>query len=94
MHVYIYSHSLFFSPSGVQVSPESAALLQGREAGLNQQEELLALQGEYSACYETHDLLGKGAFGFVKSAQRKIDGLVVSDTDGDVVVVGGGGGKW
>eukprot|EP00731_Ephydatia_muelleri_P010786 Em0005g1372a len=60
-----------------QISPESAAPLQGREGGLNQQEELLALQGEYSTCYETHDLLGKGAFGFVKSAQRKADGLVV-----------------
>ena len=75
---------------GAQISPESAAPLQGREAGLNQQEELLALQGEYSTCYETHDLLGKGAFGFVKSAQRKADGLVVRDASGSGDWGGGG----
>ena len=61
-----------------QISPEATAL-QGREVGLNQQEEQLALQGEYSSCYETLDLLGKGAFGFVKSAQRRADGLAVRD---------------
>ena len=53
-------------------------MLQGRgDVGLTQQEEQLALQGEYSACYETLDLLGKGAFGFVKSARRRADSLAV-----------------
>lgn len=41
-------------------------------------EEALAMEGEYSVSYDTLSSIGKGAFGFVRLAQRKQDGLVVS----------------
>ena len=41
-------------------------------------EEVLAGRGEYSQKYDTLASIGKGAFGFVKLAQRKCDGLEVS----------------
>ncbi len=36
------------------------------------------MEGEYSRFYETLHPLGKGAFGFVRIAQKKDDGLMVS----------------
>ena len=42
------------------------------------QEEILAMEGEYSISYDTLTSIGKGAFGFVRLAQRKEDGLLVS----------------
>ena len=41
------------------------------------QEEILAMEGEYSVCYDTLSSIGKGAFGFVRLAQKKEDGLLV-----------------
>ena len=41
------------------------------------QEEVLAMEGEYSISYDTLSSMGKGAFGFVRLAQRKEDGLLV-----------------
>lgn len=41
------------------------------------QEEILAMEGEYSISYDTLSSIGKGAFGFVRLAQRKEDGLLV-----------------
>lgn len=38
-------------------------------------------RGEYDEKYVTHHSIGKGAFGFVKLAQRKSDGLQVSTSD-------------
>lgn len=38
-------------------------------------------RGEYDEKYVTHHSIGKGAFGFVKLAQRKSDGLQVSTLD-------------
>ena len=43
-------------------------------------EEILAMEGEYSVSYDTLSSIGKGAFGFVRLAQRKEDGLLVSVT--------------
>lgn len=44
------------------------------------QEEILAMEGEYSVNYETLSSIGKGAFGFVRLAQRRQDGMVVSES--------------
>lgn len=41
------------------------------------QEEVLAMEGEYSVSYDTLSSMGKGAFGFVRLAQKKEDGLLV-----------------
>ena len=46
---------------------------------LQLQEEVLAMEGEYSVNYETLSSIGKGAFGFVRLAQRIEDGMVVSE---------------
>ena len=45
---------------------------------LQLQEEILAMDGEYSVNYDTLGSIGKGAFGFVRLAQRKEDGMRVS----------------
>ena len=44
------------------------------------QEEILAMDGEYSINYDTLSSIGKGAFGFVRLAQRREDGLLVRIT--------------
>ena len=41
-------------------------------------EEILAVEGEYSVNYDTLSSIGKGAFGFVRLAQRRQDGMMVS----------------
>ena len=43
-----------------------------------QAEELLAVEGEYSLSYNTLRPLGKGAFGFVRLAQKLEDESLVS----------------
>lgn len=48
------------------------------------QEEILAMEGEYSNNYVTLTPVGKGAFGFVRLAQHKDDGTMV----GGPLVVG------
>lgn len=40
-------------------------------------EEAVAMDGEYSLSYHTLQAIGKGAFGFVRLAQRKEDNHVV-----------------
>ena len=47
-------------------------------AQFQQQEEALAMAGEYSRSYDTLRSIGKGAFGFVHMAHRKVDGAIVS----------------
>ncbi len=37
------------------------------------------MEGEYGKHYNTLHSLGKGAFGFVRIAQKKDDGLLVSE---------------
>ncbi len=56
---------------------------QGREQQ-QQAEEALAMEGEYSLNYNTLRPIGKGAFGFVRLAQRIKD---------ESMVRGGGGGE-
>lgn len=45
----------------------------------NPHEEAVAVEGEYTKFYETQGPIGKGAFGFVKRACRRSDGLSVSE---------------
>ena len=49
----------------------------GREQQQQQAEELLAMEGEYSVSYNTLRPIGKGAFGFVRLAQRIKDESMV-----------------
>ena len=44
-----------------------------------QQDEQVAEEGEYSNQYDTLRPIGKGAFGFVRMAQRKDDGTAVRE---------------
>ena len=48
---------------------------------LQLQEEILAMEGEYSVSYDTLSSMGKGAFGFVRLAQRRQEGRLVSRVD-------------
>ena len=49
-----------------------------KPTSLQLQEEVLAMEGEYSVNYDTLSSIGKGAFGFVRLAQRKDGGSMVS----------------
>jgi len=60
------------SSHGVWPLPQSQQQLQ-----LQQAEELIAMEGEYSLNYTTLQPIGKGAFGFVRLAQKIEDQSMV-----------------
>ena len=83
VHGQLIPYSQLFSPDvGLPKDPISPRT---PYSGL-QPEEQVAMEGEYSLHYDTLKPIGKGAFGFVRQAERKDDGTVVRENIARVCV--------